>query len=246
MLMEFRDLFSEQSELYARYRPRYAPAMFQWLASIATSREVALDCGTGNGQAAMGLAEQFARVVAIDASAEQISRATPHERVEYRVALSEQTGLLDASVDLVISATAVHWFDLDRFYAEVWRLLRPGGVIAVWTYQRSLIAPAIDELISMLSNDIVGKYWDPRIALVNDRYRSLPFPFEEISAPEFQSIEEWTAEQMLGYLASWSATRGYIEATGHDPLEIIRDPLQSLWPGRREVRWDLCMRVGHV
>jgi ubiquinone/menaquinone biosynthesis C-methylase UbiE len=244
--MSYLNLFSGQADLYAASRPQYPAELFEWIASVAPATELAVDCATGNGQAAIGLAEHFRRVIAIDASAEQIGRAMPHERVEYRVATAEETGLPDGCADLVAVATGVHWFYLDRFYPEVRRVLRPDGIIAVWSYQRSSISPEIDEIIARYSREIVGPYWNPRIALVNNRYRTLPFPFEEIEAPQFEIIEQWSVDQIFGYLASWSSTQSYVAANGHDPLDQIRAELAAHWTERREVRWELFMRVGRV
>jgi ubiquinone/menaquinone biosynthesis C-methylase UbiE len=78
-------------------------------------------------------------MIATDASAEQIASATRCDNVEYRVAPAEQTGLPDASIDLVTVAQALHWFDRERFFAEVKRVLRPGGVLALWVYATSRI-----------------------------------------------------------------------------------------------------------
>jgi ubiquinone/menaquinone biosynthesis C-methylase UbiE len=110
------------------FRPRYPREMFEYLGTVAPSLERVWDCGSGSGQAAVQLAEVFNRVIATDTSEKQIRNAQPHERVEYRVAPAEQSGLESSSVDLIMVAQALHWFDLDRFYAEARRVLRPDGV----------------------------------------------------------------------------------------------------------------------
>jgi len=89
--MSFKDHFSKQAADYARFRPRYPREMFEYLGRIAPSRALAWDCATGNGQAAVGLAAVFERVIATDASEKQIANAEPHERVEYRVAPAEES-----------------------------------------------------------------------------------------------------------------------------------------------------------
>jgi ubiquinone/menaquinone biosynthesis C-methylase UbiE len=125
--MNFKDHFSKQAADYAIFRPSYPQELFAYLGSIAPSRGLAWDCGTGNGQAAVGLTSVFDRVIATDASAKQIANAHPHKRVDYRVARAEESGLESANVDLILIAQALHWFDLDRFYAEARRVLKPDG-----------------------------------------------------------------------------------------------------------------------
>src|SRR5579864_4799887 len=89
----WKDHFSGHAADYAAYRPGYPPALFELLASLPRRRALALDCATGSGQAAVGLAERFDHVVAIDASSEQLARAPRHPRIEYRVARAEETGV---------------------------------------------------------------------------------------------------------------------------------------------------------
>lgn len=243
----FDDQFSAQAPAYADFRPRYPHGLYAWLASLLPDNARALDCGTGSGQAAVDLARHVGEVVAVDPSSSQIEHAIPHERVRYRVAPAEETGLDDDSVDLVVCATSIHWFDLDRFYAEVHRVLRPGGVIAAWTYQHSQVAPDIDPILSAFATETLAGYWSPKLAHLFDRYRSLPFPFEEIDAPEFAIEGSLTLARMLGFVSSWSATRAYREAREEDPLVALAERLEPLWgSGERVVRWPLSIRVGTI
>src|SRR5215207_1879848 len=110
---DFEDHFSKQSQLYAKYRPNYPEEIYAYLASIAPGRSLAWDCGTGNGQAALGLAHHFDRVHASDASAEQISLALLSGKVDYRIEPAEHVSLAASSTDLVTVAVAVHWFNFD-------------------------------------------------------------------------------------------------------------------------------------
>jgi SAM-dependent methyltransferase len=163
-LNTFKDHFSSASDRYAAYRPDYPAALFAWLAGLCAERELAWDCATGSGQAALGLAPHFRRVVATDASAEQVRHAAPHPLIDYRVAPAEASGLADHSVDLVTVAQAAHWFDLPRFYAEAARVLKPGGAIAVWGYGRMLLPGEMDGLFQRFYAKTVGPYWPPERA----------------------------------------------------------------------------------
>jgi len=247
--MNFEDHFSEQAQDYVRYRPQYPPELFAYLASIAPGRQLAWDCGTGNGQAALSLAEHFDGVVATDASADQITHATPHPRISYRVERAEDIDLDANSLDLVTVAIAAHWFDFDAFYQAVRRVLKPGGVIAVWTYHLPAIEPAIDRLLTRYYQEVLAGYWPDRFRYVDARYRTLPFPFTEVSPPEFEMLTDWTLPQVAGFLSSWSATRQYVEAHKQHPLEAIWQEFTGLWgdPERtKTLHWPLNIRVGRA
>jgi len=245
--MQFADYFSQISANYARYRPTYPPALYEYLAGLAPARDSAWDCATGSGQAALGLAQHFAQVIATDASASQIANAQPHPRVLYRVAPAEHSGLDDRSLDLVSVAQALHWFDLDAFYAEVRRVLRPGGVLAAWTYRASQIEPEIDEILNHFDRHTLGPYWPAQIQASIDEYRGLPFPFAEITPPEFWMEQTWSLFDLLGYLSSWSAVQRYREARGENPIDLLLPRLAQAWgpPDQpKPVRWRVPMRIG--
>jgi len=246
----FADHFSPLADRYAALRPTYPPELFAWLATLPERRERAWDAGTGSGQAAVALAEHFAEVVATDAAAAQLAQARPHPRVSYRRAAAEESGLGAASVDLVTVAQAVHWFDLDRFYAEVRRVLAPGGAVAVWSYLGVTLEPAIDRVVAHYYRDVVGPYWPPERAAVEDGYRSLPFPFAEIASPPFRIRQRWDLARFAGYLGTWSASRHWSDAHGGaDPLAEIAPDLAAAWGdpvAERDVEWPLGLRVGRV
>lgn len=245
----FNDHFSGHSKVYAQFRPGYPKDLFAFVASRAPALGTAWDCATGPGQAARGLAEHFAEVLATDASAEQLAQAEPHPRVTYRVAPAEASGLSGASVDAVTVAQAVHWFDLEKFYAEVRRVLRPGGVLAVWSYGIMDVEPPIGEIVNTFYDVTVGPYWPPQRKLVEDGYRTIPFPFRAIEAPRFAMSVRWTLPHLMGYLDSWSATQRYKRDRKHDPLPELYARLAPLWgepSAEKEVRWPLVFKAGLV
>ncbi|MCQ3922905.1 MAG: SAM-dependent methyltransferase [Rhodocyclaceae bacterium] len=249
MSAAFKDHFSKQAPDYARYRPNYPAQLFAWLARIAPSLGTAWDCGTGSGQAAIGLAAHFGRVIATDPSREQLAHAEPHPRIEYRAAAAEVSPLDTASIDLLTVAQAIHWFDLEKFYAESRRVLKPGGVIAVWTYTLLDAEAGIDDLLNDFYKNVVGPYWPPERRMVDDRYRSLPFPFAPIEPPAFEIRTEWSRDDLLGYLGTWSATQACMKASGSDPLVEFSRRLAPLWPDparKKLLRWPLHLRVGRV
>jgi ubiquinone/menaquinone biosynthesis C-methylase UbiE len=243
----FEDHFSKHSEQYVQYRPHYPDQIYAYLASLAPGHSLAWDCGTGNGQAALGLARHFDNVHATDASAEQIALAYAHDKVDYRVEPAEHVSLNASSVDLVTVAVAVHWFNFDEFYREVKRVLKPGGVLAVWTYSFSEISPEIDQLIKQYYFEILAGYWPERIRYLEQRYETLPFPFEEVMPRSFVMEINWNLDQLAGFLDSWSATQRYKAQKGHHPLENIWGKLLTAWGNEKEprlVRWPLHFRIG--
>ena len=247
--MNFKDHFSAQAAIYREARPDYPAALFGFLASQAPAHERAWDAGCGNGQASVDLARHFRQVVATDPSAEQIGNAAARSNIDYRVEPAEQSTLATASVDLVCVAQALHWFDLDRFHAEVRRVLRPGGVAAFWSYADCRVDAAVDAQKNRPYVDLTGPHWPPGRAPLESGYASLPFPFERIAAPAFELCMEWDVERYLAYLRSWSGTQRYIRARGHDPVAIVEAELRTAWgaPGSvRPVRWDFHLRCGRA
>jgi ubiquinone/menaquinone biosynthesis C-methylase UbiE len=250
MTQTFHDHFSGVANRYADFRPHYPAALFAYLATLAPKDTVVWDCACGNGQASRDLAERFAKVIATDASREQIASVAPHPKIEYRVAPAEQSGLPDKSVGLVTVAQAIHWFDFDRFYAEVRRVLKPGGMIAVWAYGIDVVeGEAVCQLAQDYYHNTVGPYWPPERVLVEQGYRTIPFPFEEITPPPLHMEARWTLDQMLGYFSTWSATSRYIKANGRNPIEPLRIELERVWGDEdtpRLITWPLTLRVGKL
>jgi ubiquinone/menaquinone biosynthesis C-methylase UbiE len=220
--------------------------LFRWLADLAPGIELAWDCATGNGQAAVELAELFECVIATDASETQVGNAEAHRRVEYRVASAEESGLKPSTADLVTVAQALHWFDLERFYAEARRVLKPQGILAAWAYKLATVSEKIDAVITYYYSDVVGAYWPAERVLV-EKFEELAFPFAEIAPPSFEMVAEWNAEHLVGYLRTWSATQRFMTERKRDPLETIEKELRSEWgDSARRVIWPLTVRVGRV
>ncbi len=247
---EFQDHFSDISSNYNLFRPRYPSALFEFLDSICSEKKLAWDCATGNGQAAFSLAQHFEMVIATDASEEQINQAEQHPRVTYQVATAENSKLPDHSVNLITVAQALHWFDMPAFYAEAKRILKPGGLLAVWTYD--LLKLEIHELEPLIENfyhNVVGPYWPPQRKLVEDRYHTIDFPFEEMEVPKFKIESAMVLEELAGYLRTWSATQRYQKEHGVDPVIDLEKDLARDWDEPEfpiTVEWPITMRVGKV
>lgn len=245
--MTFKDHFSDASAQYAEFRPTYPDGLFSWISSQFTGHDLAWDCATGSGQAATGLASFFKRIIATDASAEQIAHASGPDNVRFLVAPAEASGLDASSVDLVTVAQAAHWFDLPAFHAEIHRVLKPGGMIALWGYGQLALPGELDEPFARFYGETIGPWWPPERKLIDDAYRSLDFPFEEIQAPEFFIEVEWNLPRLLAYLSTWSAVKRYEADNGHSPLPGLESSLARHWQKPDQpllLKWPLFMRAG--
>jgi len=245
--MTFKDHFSNRASLYVQYRPHYPGELFDWIATLVSRHDVVWDCAAGNGQASVGLAKHFRRVIATDASEKQIAMAEPHEGIEFRVARSDASGLPDQSMDMVTVAQAIHWFDHDSFYREAKRVMRDGAAIVIWGYVDPIIDdPKLERIVHTYNRGTIEKYWKPERNLILDELRTIPFPFDEIQAPRFEMKHEWTLEQMCGYMRTWSATDSYAREIGYDPVALVEKDLAPLWgPGTHVVTWPIPIRAGY-
>ncbi|WP_159711773.1 class I SAM-dependent methyltransferase [Geminicoccus flavidas] len=245
----FKDHFSGTAQGYAAHRPTYPDALVDFLAGQVPGHDLVLDCGCGSGQLSTLLAARFALVVATDASAQQIAAATPHPRVEYQVAPADRSGLPDGSADLITAAQAAHWFDLPAFYAEVRRVARPGAVLALISYGILELDGPAGSAMQRFYRDTLESYWPPERRLVEEGYRSLPFPFGEFTAPPLAIEVAWRLDDLIGYVGTWSAVQRARAALGQDPIAPFRAELLPAWGDPetcRPIRFPLSLRVGRV
>ena len=243
----FKDHFSGASLDYQRSRPTYPEALFDFLAAQTPGHDMVWDCATGTGQAAQMLARYFDRVIATDGSATQIANTVHDARIDYRVATAEDSGIESRSADLVTVAQALHWFDIPAFFAEVRRVLKPHGVIAIWSYNLLTIEPGIDAVINHLYGPVLDACWPPERKLVESDYRGIDFPFRTVATPLFAMEAYWTLDQLLAYLRTWSAVRRYQTEHGIDPVIATAEALLPLWGDRhtrRTIRWPMPVRIG--
>jgi SAM-dependent methyltransferase len=241
--------FGAEAEKYFAFRPQYPAALFAWLAQIAPARGLAWDCGTGSGQAALGLSEHFAHVLATDPDPRQLALAPKRANIDYRLAPAEAGPGPREAVDLIACACSIHWFDLPKFYETASRALKPGGVIAAWTYDWPWTGSApLDAVLERLKSEILGPFWGDNAALYFNRYEELPFPFEGIETPAFHVAVARSPADFLAFLATWSAIGKYRQSRGCDPLQLVEKELAQAWraaPPPLPLRVPLHMRCGH-
>ncbi len=247
--MKFKDHFSDIAQAYARARPAYPPELFKFLAEIAPARKRAWDCATGSGQAAIGLSEWFEEVQATVAIPDHIAQSIGMEKITYSVQLAEKTEFADKSFDLVNVATALHWFDLDRFYGEVCRLLKPQGILAIYSHKQFHIRGPVGEIIRQLIFEPVEPFWPAETRLIRAEYRSIPFPFDEVPAPQLRMNLDWDFDDLKTYLGTWSAVRNFIREFGPQPMRSALEEVAKAWGTRetkRPVTMDMVARIGRL
>ncbi|GAA4035834.1 class I SAM-dependent methyltransferase [Hymenobacter glaciei] len=243
------DRFSTQAADYARYRIAYPAELYNWLLPQVESRERAWDCATGNGQVAAVLADLFVRVDATDLSENQLAQAPKRPNISYQKATAEHTPFPNQRFDLITVAQAVHWFDIEAYHAEVRRVARHGAVLAEWGYQLCrLETPELTQLLDEFHDVTSAPYWDTNRRHIENEYANLPFPFADVQHARFAVVKHWTAEDMLNYLRTWSATANYArQHDGADMVALVAEQLTQLWgPEARPATFPVFARAGRV
>ncbi len=243
-----KDNFSSQPDKYAKYRPTYPSAFFDYLNLIVPNKQNAWDCGTGNGQVAYELAKTFDKVFATDISQSQIDNAFRADNITYSVQPAEKTNFENKLFDLIVVAQAIHWFDFEKFYSEVRRTARKNALICVVGYGKIEISEPIDSIITDFYENVIGLYWDNERKYIDENYKTIPFPFDEIQVPNFVNKLYWTLEHLTEYLNTWSAVKHFIKQNGHNPVDKLQSELEQHWNKghTKEVRFALLLRIGRI
>jgi ubiquinone/menaquinone biosynthesis C-methylase UbiE len=245
-MSKFKDHFSHNSTHYQKYRPNYPDELFSHLKSISKNHDQAWDVGTGNGQAAIKLAEHFDNVLATDPSSSQIENAIKHKAIQYQISLADNCPSEANSFDLITVAQAFHWFDFEPFFKEVSRVAKPDCILAIWTYTLASISPEIDRITNHFYSDIVGHYWPKERAHIEALYDDISIPYESVLSPKFNINLNYTMEDLIQYLGTWSAVKNYKLENQTDPLDLIRLELEQVWrdPGlERKVNWPVHLKT---
>ena len=245
----FKDHFSGVAGAYAHWRPTYPDALFDAITAVVPASASVWEPGCGSGQATRGLSKRFAHVHATEPSAAQIEQhwASGEQggNVSLAVEQGETTALPDRIMDLVAVAQALHWFDRSRFFAECERVLRPGGVLAAWTYQDMVFTDALEVAADAFRAEIAC-YWPSERVEVDAGYADYAWPFPALPAPSLWLTAEWTLPQLLGYLGSLSATARCRSASGNDPVETHAAAITQAWGETAQVRtmrWPLILHL---
>jgi ubiquinone/menaquinone biosynthesis C-methylase UbiE len=226
MTNSVKDIFSSHADLYAKYRPLYPRELYEFVLGHVPGKAAALDCGTGNGQAAGVLAEHFTEVHATDISEKQIQKAIHKDNLFYHVCKAENLPLADNYFDLITSATAVHWFQFDQFFAEIKRVGKNNSVFACWAYKVVRTNHEnINNLIDRFYGETIHSYWDAERRHVDEEYKDIPMPFREVKTPSFATQLSWDLQTLEGYLNTWSAVQHYIRKNQANPVKQLMEEL---------------------
>lgn len=241
--------FLDRGDEYAAARPRYPAELFQWLASQAKSRKLVWDCGTGSGQAALGLARHFEHVIATDISDNQIAHAQADPRIAYAVCSAENPTDQVVGFNVVTCACSLHWFELSAFYKAVWRLAAPEAFFCAWTYEWPVLSSdKLNDLLQEYKNSVLKDHWAPEAALYLDRYRSIEFPFVDVSVPPFSASLAGGCEGLLAFLRTWSAVKSLIKQDGEASIIFIEQRIREHWDlsPNLDIQLPLYFRSGYI
>jgi len=241
-----KDFFSGHSKLYATFRPTYPDDLYSFILKHIKNLDAAWDCATGNGQVAQVLAKHFNQVEATDLSQQQLDNAVQIKNIHYSVQSAEKNTFPDNHFNLITVGQALHWFDLDKFYSEVRRVAKKDALLAVWGYAICKVSTNVDEHFNHFYNHVVGPYWDSARKMVEEEYRSVPFPFEQIETPTFSIQVEWTLEEFAGYLTTWSATQKFIKDKNYNPVPEFVKLIQPYWKEKEKVTFPVFLKLGRV
>ncbi|MTI39489.1 class I SAM-dependent methyltransferase [Fulvivirga lutimaris] len=242
-----KDNFSGHAAYYARFRPAYPEALYNFILANTEGRELAWDCATGNGQVASELSKHYNRVQATDLSERQIDNAIEKGNVDYSVQVAEQTSFDDNSIDLITVGQAYHWFDFEKFHNEAKRVLKPDGTIALFGYGLHEVDDKVNELMNHFYHDIVGPYWDDERKYIDEQYKNTPFPYHEIVSPEFEFTAKWSVDHYIGYIKTWSAVKHFEKAKGFDPVDDLEKEIRKYWNEKLKlIKFPIFLRLGKV
>lgn len=242
-----KDRFSTQARSYATFRPSYPASLYDFIMEHVRGNDAAWDCACGNGQVAKDLSSRFDKVYATDISENQLKSAVQKPNIIYSVSPAEKTSFADQQFDLVTVGQALHWLDRPAFFNEARRVSKPGGVVAVWGYSLLSINKDIDPIVHRFYTEIIGPYWDKERKLIDEQYKTVEFPFRKIEVPPFEFSFEWTCDEFLGYVSTWSSVARYIEENKVDPLSLVEVDIRRRWgAAKRKISFPLFVLMGYL
>lgn len=241
------DNFSIQSKIYSKYRPVYPKTLYTSILDLVQHKQNVWDCGTGNGQVAVVLADHFQQVEATDISENQLKNAQLKENINYSLQRAESTSFQADHFDLITVGQAIHWFDFEAFYSEARRVGKTNSVLVIFGYGLLRIE-GINQEIDHFYTNIIGAYWNKERCYIDDAYATIPFPFEEIQdIPAFFIEDNWTLQQLEGYLNTWSSVQRFIKQEQFNPVSNFIAELKNKWPsGTKKAKFPVFVKMGLI
>jgi ubiquinone/menaquinone biosynthesis C-methylase UbiE len=222
-LREHAQSFQAGADGYDRHRPSYPIEAVEWLLGDA---EDVVDLGAGTGKLTVDLVSLGASVTAVDPSADMLrvlSERMPE--VESRLGTGEQIPLADASVDLVTVAQAWHWLDVDATSAEVLRVLRPHGWLALIWNTRDESVPWVGDLTAALRPGMHGsRDFVPQLG------EGLVFTGER--------VDSWNEETTREGILNLATTRSYYLVASDEEKQATLARINTVLDAYPETRAD--------
>ena len=172
-------------------------------------------------------------MIGLDVSANQLAHAIPKDNIEYRCHAAEDLSFLESnSVDLITSATTLHWLDIETFLDEAKRVLKSDtGVLAVWTYALgTLDNPIADAIYHEFHHVLLFPYWHAKRWLTEDYYQSLVplLPYKStLSQYTIENRTETTLGDFLGFIESLSGCQTYRKQNGEQACQDMLNTLRQ-------------------
>lgn len=245
--------FSDRVDDYVRYRPDYPSALLDWLQrelGIDAGWQVA-DVGAGTGISSRMLLDAGYRVVAVEPNAPMRTAAERglHAYPGFRAVdgRADATGLDAASVDLVTVAQAFHWFDEQTTRREFARILRPGGLVAIWWNSRQLAGTAFLEGYEALLRTWGTDYGNVAERYADDQQMRAWFAEGYRAGTHFTHRQRLDFDGLRGRLMSSS----YVPHAGHPDHPPMLRALRELFDACAEqgtISFDYDTRIfaGHL
>lgn len=229
-------LFNISSRVYSKGRPTYPAELYLWLSHQTNEQNCVWDCGCGTGQVSVDLTAYFKQVEASDINESQVAEATPHRKIHYQVSPSETTPYPDDHFDAICVGQALHCFDLDTFWHEVQRTLKPNGLFVCWGYSGIKVFDEFDQIIANKILSQLMPHWPQQNRIIWNRYSKVDFPLKMIDVPNFELSLRWNVYRIFDYIKTWTAWRALPEQQAQDLLDETWEAVLEVWPDPNEKR----------
>ncbi|XP_078000178.1 putative methyltransferase DDB_G0268948 [Glandiceps talaboti] len=235
----------EMAEKYATDRPPYpmkvADAIVEFLEEkMPKPHTLVVDVACGTGQGTRILSKYFDKVIGCDASPDQISVAKRTEtlpNIQYCVSAAEELPAESGTVDVITVASALQFFELDKFFKEADRILKPGGILALYSFKETEVrngngGKRATDLILQHYQDILYKnppaaYLNPK--LVSSHFHSLEMPYDEVKRVDGIYNERCTTVRgLIELIESFSPSKEFMRKnpeTGPQVIQTLKEEM---------------------
>lgn len=238
-----KPVYSTSPALYRDCRPSYGSEIYSHISSLLKDNQKAWDCACGSGQATIEVAKFVDYVIGTDPDPSQLEKGAIAGNVDYLRASETVETFGEESIDLVTVATGIHWINRPKFYKEVERVLKKGGVLATWGYTGVDLNSEIDAVIKGIVKTHLMPYYPKEILIAFNGYQDIELPMNKIQSPNFDVVHNWDFEKLMNYIQSFTAMQRYLKTHGKSAVSLFRDELLEAWGGDKtsikNLTWEL-------